>query len=343
MGVKHPPHILMPGPTFPSVQKTSEWHRVVHEAGVPDVNPLESVLHPIAVDEGPCIPGAQHNPSVFVVDGELHALVRVLHGRRTTNFVGRVSEDWTLPTARRVNVVGVPPHETPAEIEDLRIFSWRGGLWAIAAAHDGHNPPYAIRQALLELSPDGAAIRGVHVQASARHEKNWMPAVLGDRLRLVYSVDPLVVLEMDGYRVRPEAKSIPQTTGHLRGGSPLVPWQSGGQWLAIVHEVHRPRRTSANHNHLLTSFWPPVAPDPVAGLEPVVYLHRFAIFDAELTTVRFSPPWYFKHVGIEFCPGLVAHGGRLIASFGVADKQAWLAEIALETVAAFFHEPQETP
>jgi hypothetical protein len=308
---------------------------LAHESPMPHVTALESILHRIEVNEGP-VKGAQHNPCVFTHAGELHAVVRVLHGRKTTNYVGKLSSEWTLPTARRIVFGDVPPREIPTEVEDLRVFSWQGRLWAICAAHDGNNPPRAIRQGILELSDDGAEIRRIHVQPSPRHEKNWMPAVLGDRLKLVYSLDPLVTMDVQavqsgGYHAMPGAPSIAQTTGHLRGGSQLVYW-GPGQWIAIVHQVHKPRRIPSNYNHLLSSFWPPVVKDPVAGDEKVVYLHRFAIFNADLGLVQFSEPFYFKHVGIEFCSGLALHEERLIASFGVADKEAWLAEIAHATV-----------
>jgi hypothetical protein len=114
-----------------------------------------------------------------------------------------------------------------------------------------------------------------------------------------------------------------------------VPFDGG--WLAVVHEVHRPKQfDERKHNPLMSSFWPPVIVDPVAPHVPVVYLHRFAMFDADLQNVRLSRSFHFRKLGIEFCAGLVAQGSSCLLSFGVADNEAWLAEVSSETIRSMF-------
>lgn len=317
------------GPTFPSRTKTADFHMLSHGGPVPTVKPLSAVLHRIDV---PGSTGAQHNPCVFKLDDALFTTVRILHGMKTTNYIAEVGPDWKLRDPCLLT------YDVPVgSIEDLRVFHWRKGLWAMAATHNGATPPTAIRQALLELrrGEERWSVAAAHVQPSSRHEKNWMPCPLDDWLKLVYSLDPLIVLDVsDTGQAFPSALTVPQSTGHIRGGSGVIPWGTT-EWLAVVHQVHRPPRVEPNFNHLLGG-WAPAALDPVAGGAPVVYLHRFAKFDVGLTSVRLGTPFFFKQIGIEFCAGLVKQGAGVVASFGVADKEAWLAEITAETVEATF-------
>ena len=140
-------------------------------------------------------------------------------------------------------------------------------------------------------------------------EKNWMPCVDGDRLRLVYSTDPLIVFDWapDLGRVMqdPAGRNV---GGTVRGGSQLIKYRDG--WLAVVHRLHFVDNRK-------------------------VYAHQFAAFDRDLTSVRFGRTFFFNRVGIEFCAGLAHHQGRFILSYGVEDSEAWIAEVAPETVAAF--------
>jgi hypothetical protein len=344
-----------PGPTFPALTRTSPWHMLAHDDLVPETAPLKATYHRIHLGRST---GAEHNPTVFVTKGELFAIVRTLHGTHTTNYLARVvrgpgGAPWKLDGVRPILV-----KEPAGELEDLRMFFWKGRPWAIAATHTN---VAAIRQAILEFNDAGTEVLKVFVQPSGRHEKNWMPCADGGDLRLVYSCDPLVTMSVSvhpsaGAVALPSATSIPQTVSHIRGGSQLVRWGQG--WLSIVHHVYRVPVTPKGHNSLLSDFWPPIVKDPVAGKKKVVYLHRFAKFDRELENVVFSRPFYFVEIGIEFCAGLVrwefgekqlprvevgevAEPEKLVASFGVEDRESWLAEITPEAVEETFVETKE--
>lgn len=309
---------------------TPAFHMLSHETPVPNVKAIKAKLHRISL--GRVDMGAQHNPTVWTQDGALKVVVRVLNGMKTTNYVADVTDNWGLSGARKI----ISPDDR-ANIEDLRVFLWKGRPWAIAATHNAMPgvstaPALVIRQALLELTQDGAEILKAYVQPSQRHEKNWMPCVSGqDELKLIYSTQPLAVLNV--LKTAASATGIQQVTGHIRGGSQLIPW--GKNYLAIVHQVHRPPRVPAGHSVMLSSFWPS-ATDPVAGDAPVVYLHQFALFDSGLTQVKLSGLFYFNILGIEFCAGLARFGGKFVASFGVSDKEAWLAEIEDDTIERMF-------
>lgn len=320
--------------------RTQPFHMMSHETAVPDATKLNAELFQIGVFSAR---GAQHNPCVFIVGDELKVMVRVLTpgGPFSENYVARIDYDWTLidqkPLQAKAAAVVRGAMRTPLKlqmphVEDLRVFPWQDKLWAIACTHDGLNPPQWIRQAALELSMDGTAIEQVHVLNSDRHEKNWMPCVDGRELSLIYSVDPLIILDVKG-GVFPSANGVPQSMGHIRGGSPLIGFDNG--WLALVHQVYRPPQVAAGHNHLLGGWSPPVR-DPIAGDAKVVYLHQFARFDRGLINVELSRPFFFQRPGIEFAPGLVQWQDKLVASFGAADKEAWLAVIDPRVVRGMF-------
>jgi len=316
----------------PVVTAPGMWHKTVHEGPVPAVTPIPATHH--RIDLGPVCIGAQHNPSIVSIDGTLHVSIRVLVGKATTNFLATVRKDWSLfGVARVMHNWGmdrghvVPGGRGHIELEDFRLFTWLHRLWAIAAVHDGSAT--LIQQGLVELGLDGL-VRSIHCQISPRHEKNWMPWIDDAKLRLVYSIDPLVALDVDP-ELRLARAPEPQGTGTIRGGSQLVPYSRG--WLCIVHQVYRPKRVAPAYNPLLGGF-PQGVKDPVAGDAPVVYLHHFVKIIG--SDVLISRPFYFRQIGVEFCAGLTRHEGSFVASFGVADKEAWLAEISEESIEELF-------
>jgi hypothetical protein len=84
-----------------------------------------------------------------------------------------------------------------------------------------------------------------------------------------------------------------------------------GQWLCIIHEVaHDGNRR--------------------------IYEHRFVLFHEDgWRIVGVSEPFWFREKrAIEFCAGLAVIDGRAIASFGVRDAEAWLAEFPLHAALA---------
>lgn len=322
--------------------RTAPFHMKMHETPVPTCGPLDSEVFQIGIYN---IPGAQHNPCIFQAGDSLKVNVRVMRERGpfSDNFIARLEDDFTLTGAKMMKPKGTTvvrgPIRTPLSMnfprpEDLRVFSWRGRLWAIGCVHDGKASPEWIRQALVELSPDGDEILQAQIIQSDRCEKNWMPCVNGDALSFIYSTQPLITIDVEGPTKIPSAGGIPQQLGTVRGGTQLIPYDGG--WLAVVHQVYRPRLMAANYNPMLGGWAPPIK-DPIAGDAPVVYLHQFAKFGRGLDTVELGAPWYFLKPGVEFCAGLVDDGGdRFIASFGVADKEAWLSVFSAETVEGTF-------
>ena len=124
------------------------------------------------------------------------------------------------------------------------------------------------------------------------------------------------------------AQLVEALGGYVRGVSPLAAWTHHGvdEFVAIVHEVYRPKATE---NALLSCYWPP-PPGP-----SLIYVHRFARFDRDLTRATLGPPFTLRTRGVEVCTGLVRRGDDFVATVEVEHRETWLAEIEDETIARY--------
>lgn len=260
------------------------------------------------------------NPSVAVVDGKLKGIVRTVSYRilpdgsydynglksiRTTNFL--VDFDATfLPT----NIVEIKrPTDFPApmttevlDVEDLRLIPRNGELWANGCVLE-RNPHFWREQFIMKLDPvTGEATHAEHVEPKfepKQHQKNWMP-ILDPAKPTRWMYKPGVVMDEQGNLV----SSIPPTIAAdtLSGGGQLIPCDGG--WLGIVHEA---------------------SPDPTNGKR--YYRHRWVWYNHEFELQKVSRAFVFFDRQIEFAAGLAQMGEQIVVSFGVLDREAWIATI----------------
>jgi len=75
----------------------------------------------------------------------------------------------------------------------------------------------------------------------------------------------------------------------------------------------------------------------MSGTGNRVYFHRFVWLDAEMNIQRVSIPFVFQKPRFEFCAGMAwaSDGKRLILSFGVDDKEAWIGSVLASEVSEF--------
>ena len=120
--------------------------------------------------------------------------------------------------------------------EDLRLFSWQKGLWAIGALHiqKDHNGKLDLskkicRQALVRLEDGKMTLCTVFPSPlKLKEEKNWAPLVIGENLYFAYSVDPLVLFQFnEGRLLLVSKKPNAHENIRLRGGSQFVHWKDG--------------------------------------------------------------------------------------------------------------------
>lgn len=283
-------------------------------------------------------------PSLTLRDGEIWCVTRsvnytLVDGRyhfegeviRTENWLSRLGDDLALQAAVPI-VEGTDPtrieNAVITGLEDVRIF-FDGRTTRATATVADRDASLHRRMAVFDLRDDGQVERfTLQRHEDDQHQKNWMPFVDGQGIGFVYWTDPTVVLRWDEDS-RQAAPWRKQGCGwaleHQRGGSGLVPFDGG--WLCVTHEVswRGDQRT---------------------------YLHRFVHFDSRFRVRAATEPFWFRHLGIEFCGGLVSGPARgleanqLLASFSVNDGEAWLAVIDADAVRRRLHKtprPRATP
>jgi hypothetical protein len=278
-------------------------------------------LHPLTP---PVQPGwSRFNPSIVRHGGTTTIAVR------SANYVltdaGRYEMDDTVIRSQTVLVdlvdgeamnprpLTITTPRTPSSYpvqgwEDVRLFSSDDGIAALATVRDVDDSGVC-RIALLRA--DGVdRVRETLVKSPRpdRHEKNWAPWPTTGALRAVYSWDPLRVITIDPVSGETSmddrgACGLGPGTRGSSGGVEL----DGGEWLFVVHEVH----------HLATGR---------------AYLHRFVTLGASGLVERASPRLRMTGLGIEYVAGAAREGDELLVTFGVGDRDAWLARLPLAGV-----------
>lgn len=284
------------------------------------------------IEGAPCRPGwTLFNPSIVWDDGRFVVNVRssnyhIVDGRyvippedgdtiRTDNFLAFLDDNLQTKEVHPLAAT-YERSEYPVDgLEDVRLNVVDGAGLVSATVRNwaGLDGTCRIGVGHVARAATGFTVRDLTVRTTAdgQHEKNWMPILGTERFLYHCHLSGMVAtVEADGdeWRVTTGGAS-PHVARGFRGGSQLVPI-GGGHWLAIVHEV-------AHDGNIR------------------IYEHRFVQFDEhdDWRIVAVSRPFAFREPRtIEFCAGLAIRGMRLVASFGVKDEDAWLADVALPDV-----------
>lgn len=217
----------------------------------------------------------------------------------TTNHLGRlrgrtVENLNPLEDNHRSNLIMVNG------LEDGRLIRWNGRLLGLFSAHyHSGGRSVVVRNTMTLMDLETFEYRTF---PTGKIEKNWMPFIQDGHLRVVYSVSPLVVLDLSE-RLPETVKEGPGLDTFWSGSSQFVPYQDG--WLGVVHR------------HGKT-----VKPSGYSGCRD--YIHAFIHMDSNFN-LDLSPPFRFFGEGVEFCAGLKVDQDELCLSFGVHDKEGYLA------------------
>jgi tetratricopeptide (TPR) repeat protein len=278
-------------------------------------------MRPRAIDFAPESGWNASNPSICQHLDQIRCVVRTVNYRivdgayvtpdgdgviRTRNFLLDLDADLrTVRAAEMLDKADVLRTIYPIHgFEDARLFFWKEKWWATATVcdftEDGRR-----EIALLEIGDDNAIVRAEPLRGpwSAHAQKNWMPLVDSDRdaAKFVYATSPTTIFDLvDGEGASHAVKSSADHSfahGRLRGGSQAV--RVDGGWIFVVHDVAFPGTGR-------------------------IYLHRFVQLNDRLELVSMTDPFYFEHLGIEFCAGLATVGDKIVASYAVNDGEARL-------------------
>jgi hypothetical protein len=234
---------------------------------------------------------------------------------RTHNFFVRLSPGLDVIDVRPiVDRSGRAEHPTMVRgLEDCRLVRWQGAWWMLATSRDSE--PAGIARVVLgrlEESDDEVAVveaRQLDAPHPDVHEKNWVPWIRDGQLHIVYGWHPLRVFRLTAPTdaVHLEVDCVPNPAGASWRGSSQGVDVPGGV-LFVVHEVS----------------------DALDGRR---YLHRFVRLGVD-GSLQVSALFTLTGSPIEFVAGMARRGDELVISFGVEDRLAALAVVALENVEA---------
>ncbi|MFN4001422.1 hypothetical protein [Microcella sp.] len=228
--------------------------------------------------------------------------------RSQTVLIDLVDGESRQPRPLQIHTDRTPSSFPVQGWEDVRLFAGEAGICGLATVRDVDESGVCRIALLVPQGDDVVAEVLVDSPRPGRHEKNWIPWPISGAVRAVYSWDPLRIITID-----------PATgTSDLdeRGSSGLGPSTRGGagpvdlddgETLFVVHE-----------SHLL----------PTGR----AYLHRFVTIGGDGLVARASPRLRLTGFGVEFAAGAAREGGDLLMTFGVADREAWLARLPIAGV-----------
>lgn len=239
---------------------------------------------------------------------------------RTKNFFLHLDRDFRVLSQEEITE-HLPREKFPAlsveGLEDCRLFSWQGSDWFSCTTTDTNFTGY--RQISLCKISDRRNKGTVEVEELIpllgpdpyRSEKNWLPFLCDDELRLIYMHDPFIL-------VTPHLKTgecasfltyeYTQNFSTLKGAAAPIPFDGG--YLYLVHQ------TVSYSNYMRA------------------YLHRFIFLDSQLRMEKISRPFVFLQQGIESCSGMtINHSGTdLVLTVGIERREMKICTISIEDI-----------
>jgi len=242
----------------------------------------------------------------------------------TRNFLVDVGKDFLVHNPKEVFFPGrtaPPAWGLVRGFEDMRVFPLGHELWSSSTVRE-LNPGGNCEQTLARLAPEAGGYRldNIHrmLGTGQSTEKNWMPLISRNgntttsvlSARWVYRLGTLV--DADG-KVTDHNPPAGIDVNALSGGSQMVE-VSPGIYLGVVHEA-RP----LNGDYAKRYYW-----------------HRFAMVDEWGKLRGITKPFVFQAKQIEFAAGLCVHNDNVLVSYGVRDREAWVARLSLVDVMGMF-------
>lgn len=204
--------------------------------------------------------------------------------------------------------------------EDCRIFNWDNEYWFTGCTHDINvkcnigvmlgllkninNNDVIEFDKLINLAPLNDNVM----------EKNWLPFIINNKLYMMYSYDPLKILEVEkdnSYKVIINEKQKFDFS-QFKGSAAPIPFKDG--YLLVIHETKEPRKFPFTIE--------------------MRYFHRFIYLDSSLRIKKISNRFTFKDEIIEFVCGLTLDHSKqkIILGLGIWDREAYLGLLDVDYV-----------
>lgn len=235
----------------------------------------------------------------------------------TLNFVCKLNSDFNIETTDLINVKqDIFKYSFSVKgVEDVRLIKYQDSLYFIGNSREviPNNSPRMIlgRYSLSENKVENNIL--LFGYEDTKCQKNWSPFVFEDKLLLLYSFSPLVILEPNlntGECKVYKSKETKYNYSMLRGGS--QGFYADGDLYFLTHEV-----IFSNGR---------------------IYFHRFVKMNKDLEIEKVSYPFYFKDWGVEYVAGATydEENKQILISWGSKDSTANLSSIKLEKLKSVF-------
>ena len=253
-------------------------------------------------------------------DGAVWFVSRDADGRiRSKNVHLQLDHDFEIQSSLEIDDSLLariqPPDSSEANvqgIEDIRLVRWAGDWWftAVSSAFPPAGYPGVVLGRLDPSATNVEHLTPLSYAGSQLAEKNWLPFIHEDRLLLLYSCGPTVILEPDlatGECVEVHRTMQDANFDRYRGSSAFIVYRD--RYLFTVHEVTY-----------------------VDGKR--VYLHRFVEMDQGFRITRVSRLFTIWHLGVEYNCGICLNhaGDALLMTCSFEDRQSWIVHVPLAEV-----------
>jgi hypothetical protein len=234
---------------------------------------------------------------------------------KTRNFCLELNEE--LETTKQAEILEKLKYQVASEVsqglEDIRLCRFDQKWWFTATSSE-LNQDCTSQMCLgyLEAETSDTPYAVEHLvkltgEFTGKVEKNWLPFVHNEKLYLIYSIYPFVVLLPNLETGICEITAVEATPNFLEGyhgSSSPVPYDDES-WVYLIRKRHWTSDESS---------------------DPLVYHHRLVKFNSDSQVTDISKPFYFKHYGIELCASILERENDLIFGIGIQDRQAWIFE-----------------
>lgn len=188
-------------------------------------------------------------------------------------------------------------------IDDLRLIDENRFI----CSHGNFNNHRTIQQCLGTFDEYGNITKLIPLKGPDpyRHEKNWLPLIKNDELYIVYMIHPFTLYKVDDNGELTLIKKLNLVNFDMKGSASFIPYKDG--LLATVHQTTK----------------------------DLSYIQRFIWMDKELTTIKYSVPFYFQSKGIEFSLGMCHSDEGLIITHSIKDNDSCLIVVDYDDVDSY--------
>ena len=316
----------------PEVQAKApvEDHGCVENDHIPSISDQGFVAHKIDNEKLLGEPGTpRFNGSIVRFKGKLLLGYRYYNPKdegKTQIGIAELDEDYNVVQNTHVNLT---PHGSTRIFEDCRLFEHNGKLYMSFAELDiiGY-PSFRVIQRLVQLGTLLQQARDFRLHVGGNYkkvEKNWSYYSDNGVLRCIYDIPTQHTFDVDevnGVAVNEQkGKPIIWSMGHLRGGTPLLPFEDG--FIGFHH-------TGTDHEWLMRRYGMGVFTFKNKRLTGLSYGFLYGTQREE---------WCGKgNPRCVFPSGIVDDGDKYLVSCGVNDTFNSIVEVP-KTLVAKYIEP----